>query len=220
MRAMKIIGLLALVLFATTSARKTYALLSSTYGEDSGFQGFTTYTENGLDLLIQFTVYDTWTYPYEFTWDGAVEMPGTDQYIYAYQIFSNQATSTEDIDYFSVLDIDGGAIAQSAIHSTTAQPDETGLGISPDPNVSIDQGSWQWSQEQLLVAGKYSTWLIFSSPNPPTPGTFEVKAAEEQENPFPVPNVPEPSMIALLGLGMTLLFNKQTAGKHSSRRRI
>lgn len=220
MRAIKTIALLAVVLFATASAQKTYALLGSTYGEDSGFQGFTSYTENGLDLFIQFTVYDAWDGLNEFSWAGAVEMPDTDQYIYAYQIFNNLATSTEDIDYFSVLDIDGGAIAQSVIHKTTTQPDETTLGISPDPNVSIVQGSWQWSQEQLLVAGKYSSWLIFSSPNPPTPGTFEVKAAEEQENPFPVPNVPEPSMIALLGLGMALLFNKQTAGKHSSRRRI
>ncbi len=219
MRAIKTIALLAVVLFATTSARKTYALPSSTYADANGWQGFTTYTENGLDLLIQFTVYDAWDGLNEFTWAGAVEMPDTDQYIYAYQIFSNRVTSTEDIDYFGVLDIDGGAIAQSAIHSTTTQPDETGLGISPDPNVSVVQGSWQWSQEQLLEAGKYSTWLIFSSPNPPTPGTFEVKAAEEQENPLVVPS-PEPSMIALFGLGMALLFNKQTAGKHRSRRRI
>jgi len=215
MRVMKTIVLLAIVLFATASAYKAYALPSSTYGEDNGWQGFTSYTENGLDLLIQFTVYDTWTNPGEFTWAGAVEMPDTDQYIYAYQIFSNPQTSTKDVNYFSVLDIDGGAIAQSVIHSTTTQPDETGLGISPDPNVSVVQGSWQWSQQQLLVAGKYSSWLIFSSANAPVKGTFEVKPVEQQENPFPVPNVPEPSMIALFGLGVALLFNKQ-----SRRRRI
>ncbi len=220
MRVTKIIGFVSLVLIAAMSVQKAHAILPySTYGDDNGWGGYTPYSENGLDLLINFNVYDAWTYD-EFTWDGEAELDLDDQYIYAYQIAGHPIASTEDIDYFSVLDIDGNLIPQSAMHSTTTQPDELGLGISPDPCTSVVQGAWEWSQDNLLEAGGLSTWLIFSSPYAPVKGTFEVGIAEEDDDGNPVPGVPEPSMIAILGLGTAMLFNKQTAaGKHKSRRR-
>lgn len=213
MRVTKIIGFVSLVLIAAMSVQKAHAILPySTYGYDNGWQGSIAYNEDGLDLIINFNVYDPWTYD-DFTWEGEAPLLD-DRYIYAYQIFSTM--STEDIDYFSVLDIDGSLIPDSVINSTTTQPDELGLGISPDPCTSVVQGAWEWAQDNLLVAGGFSTWLIFSSPNPPTPGTFEVKIAEEEEEPFPVPEVPEPTMVALLGAGAAMILRK---GRRPDRRK-
>lgn len=208
MRVTKIIGFVSLVLIAAVFVQKAHAILPySTYGDDNGWQGSVFYNEDDLNLLIHFNVYDNWTYD-DFDWEGEAELDLDDQYIYAYQIVSHPIASTEDIDYFGILNLDGGLIPQSAMHSTTTQPDELGLGISPDPCTSVVQGAWEWAQENLLEATGFSTLLIFSSPNPPTPGTFEVKIAEEEENPFPVPGVPEPTMVALLGAGAAMILRK------------
>jgi hypothetical protein len=204
----KTIGL-GLLIGLTLLVQNTSALPNSTYGEDNGWEGYKYYNENGFDLVITFNVYDTQHYPDEFTWEGAVEMPDTDRYIYAYQIFSNQPSdaNTKDVSYFSILDLDKNPISQSLMHATTAQDDPSGVGIAPDPEVSVKQGAWEWSVAGgYILAGKLSTYLIFSSPYEPTEGSFEIKAPEEQGKP-PRP-VPEPGMTALLGMGATMLFTR------------
>ncbi len=192
---------LALLLFLGMAVNDSSAILPySTFGHDD-WQGNTYYSEDGLNLLIYFNVYDI--DDGEFDWQGPVELPD-DGYIYAYQISNHPFLSTEDLAFFSVLDIDGDPIAQDLMIATYAQDDGTG-GIGPDPNVSDVQGAWEWSWENGYVTpGDHSWYLVFTSPYEPTKGTFEVQNSEDQD--VPVPEIPEPMTVALLGLGSAPLL--------------
>jgi len=197
------LGLFICLTLLVQNAGAAGSLPSSTYGEDNGWEGYKYYNENGFDLVISFNVYDTLRYPNEFVWEAdEIEKPDTDRYIYAYQIFSNPL-DTKDISYFSILDINKDPIFQSSMHATTTQPDEQGVGIAPDPLVSIRQGAWEWSlATDFLAAGKSSTYLIFSSPYAPTKGTFEVKSSADTQG---EPPVPEPGTIAFLSIGALIV---------------
>lgn len=196
---------LVLLLFLGTAVNDSSAVLpNSTFGQGE-WQGTTYYNEGGLNLLIFFNVYDV--HDGDFDWDGPVDLPD-DGYIYAYQIGSHESLSTEDLAYFSILDIDGDPIAQDLMSNTYAQDDDSN-GIGSDPNVSTTQGAWEWSWENGYVTpGDHSWFMVFTSPYAPTKGTFEVQSASEYYDDIIVPEdpIPEPTTIALLGLGSASLL--------------
>jgi hypothetical protein len=214
MRVKKIPFLIVAVLSALAlSAGACYAVgqfPNSQYAEDNGWQGSTRYQEEGMDLLVFFTVYDTETYQNEFTWEAELDQPD-DRFVYAYQIVNDPfGLGGEDIDYFSILKLDGTKVDATVIHATTSQKDNTEEGIWPEPLVSSEQGAWEWSSLPLAT-GEFSTWLIFTSDSAPTKGKFEAKVSEYTEP--PVPDVPEPAAVLLMGLGaLTLLRKRNTVG--------
>jgi len=166
---------------------------------DGQWQGTSYYEEDGFDVRIDFAVYDVQEHPEDFEWVAEPAMPGTDRYIYAYQVF-NHPTAEEDIAYFKVLDINRNEIDEALMHSTTSQNDESG-GV--EPLDSTTQGVWEF-EWGILIADTHSYFLIFSSNNAPTAGDYEISSFEP-EGEFAVPT-PEPATIVLLGLSATTML--------------
>jgi hypothetical protein len=214
MKVMKAIGFLSMLIMTAILVQEAAALPVSTYGSANGWAGYKTYTGDDFDVTVVFNVYDTVAYPDEFTWEcDDAEMPDTDRYIYAYQVIASN--DSKDVAAFRILDAAGASLSETSMHSTCAQADDAGVGISPDPVVSAVQGIWEWTAAVGFVeAGESSWFLIFSSAYAPTAGTFAVKAPEESDIPVP-PEVPEPGTIALLGVASSLFIARRTKKRQS-----
>jgi PEP-CTERM putative exosortase interaction domain len=206
MKVMKNANLILCVIVITgILTQNALALPYSTYGSENGWQGYKSYNKDGVNMTVVFNVYDTVANPTEFTWNGGAAMPDTDRYIYAYQITNN--SDSQDISVFNLLDKSKNPLAQQLMHSTCSQSDGSSLSVAPDPAVSTQQGIWEWTASGgLLSAGKNSWYLIFSSDNAPTKGSFEVEAASQTEPPVPTP---EPGTLALLGIASAMFAAKR-----------
>jgi len=222
MKVTKVIGVLSVLIIAVMLVQDAAALPSSSYVDGNGksWQGYKTYTQDGYDAVLEWAVYNVAANP----WAGSVQFPAGDQYIYAYQLLNN-TSSSKDIGSFSVLDIGGNPITQTLIHETQAVAD--GQGVMPDPNPSAVQGEWKWTPGVgFITAGKYSAYLIFSSAYAPTVGSFTVKTPAESDSGVPggtgatgatgttdttgaVNQVPEPGILALLGIASAMFAAKR-----------
>jgi hypothetical protein len=169
--------------------------------ESSYYEGSTTYAINTDDGVlvgrIDFAVYDTFLYQDEFIGDDGFENPGTDRFIYVYQIFNNQTYSDEEISFFALLDIE-----DAPANETSSQDDGSG-GVEP-----IDypaEGVWDF-EGSFIFPGEHSVFLVLTSSTGWVAGSYEIKAGDDD---VPVPDIPEPASIILLGTAGLLLFVKK-----------
>lgn len=210
MRVIRKIGFFSLLVVATLfiqDAAATLILPHSTYGDLNGWQGSRIYEDNGFNVLVDFTVYDTETYQNEFIGTDGFVNPGEGRYIYTYQIFNHPAAD-EDIAYFGIFGIDGATIDEATIDGLSSQDDGAGGVPTYDEYFDDDLARVVWEFDWgILIPGKHSYFLVFSSDYEPTVGDFEIRGFEE-EGEFPVP-VPEPATPILLGLGSALIFMRQ-----------
>jgi hypothetical protein len=197
--------ILCVTIIMSVLVQNAMALPFSTYGSDKNWQGYKNYSENGVKMTLLFNVYDTVANPTEFTWSGG--KPTDDRYIYAYQIINDSAS--KDISLFSLLDKAKNPLSQELMNSSSSQWDGASLSVAPSPKVCVDQGIWTWSaaSDSLLSAGKNSWYLILSSDNAPTKGSFKVETSSGTEP--PVPDVPEPATLALFGFASALFAAKR-----------
>ena len=216
MKVIRKTGLLGLLVIATLflqNVSATILLPVSSYAEAEGnWQGKSYHEKDGYNLRIDFAVYDTEAYPGDFTWAAELDMLETDRYIYAYQIF-NRAGDYEEVSYFSILDIDGNPIVESLMHSTSSQDDERG-GVAPEP--SGTQGVWEY-EGGILIANEHSWFLVFGSQYTPVAGSYDLTPKREP-TPVPVPEIPEPGTIALLGIGGAMMISarrRRSAQRHT-----
>ena len=205
-------GLLILVALFVQNA----AVLANDYPfpmpDSSYYEGFVYYDkylgaeEGRLRGRIDFAVYDTVTYPNQFIGAGGYEEVGTGRYIYAYQIFNAPEGISNPVAYFAVL-----GIAEDIVDGIGAQEDPDN-GVEPSGAYFDGDESrvvWEFTPIYISIGGdaEHSWFLVFSSDQPWVPGDYELKTPEE-ESPLPVPS-PEPSTVALLGLGSALIFSRR-----------
>jgi len=203
--------LLSLLFVVTLFVQDTYSALlvlpHSTYGDLYGWQGSRIYKDNGFNVLIDFTVYDTETYLNEFIGTDGFVNPGQGRYIYAYQIFSHP-TADEDITYFGIFGIET-TIDEATIDGLSSQDDgEEGVPTSDeyfDDDLARVVWEFDWG---VLIAGEHSYFLVFSSNYEPVVGDYEIRSFEE-EGDVPIPEIPEPGMLTLLGIGGAMIFTKR-----------
>ncbi len=189
--------ILVLLMCLTSQVSAVPTRLPQSHYQDGEWQGKNDYTGNGLWVRIEFAVYDTEDHPADFTWDGELDMPAGDRYIYAYQIF-NHPDSMDEVSTFSLMDTEGELVDESSMNSTCSQDD--GYAESVEPTDSDRQGVWEF-EFGTLIPGKASYFLIFSSEHAPQAGGYELVGTEDDDDlPAPI-HSPEPSMVALLGLG-------------------
>jgi hypothetical protein len=214
-----------LVISTILLASQTFVLSASGAAvylpESSHYQGQSYYDSSNVSGYIDFAVYDTETYPYEFVGpdgfgsdlDWWTPAPAENcRYIYAYQVFVTEASS-DAIDYFGIIGIGENAIVKDAstndLWPISGVNDQTGTGTKPDnypyfgsSSLYGQMGVWQFS-DGPLGNGDHSWLLVIGSDNDWTPGnyTFDSSLAGEA----PVPN-PEPATLILLGLGSTVLL--------------
>jgi len=211
---MKEIRLLSLLLVASLfvqSAAATILPYSSLH------QGRSYFNFSGVTGHVDFAVYDTLGTAGD-EWTGAgFTAPGSGQFIYAYQIF-NDVGSAAAIEFFTIMGINDPPTPHNldGIYTMNKQNPWENYpliteGVAPTnsfPNTNLleTRATWEFAGG-LLVADKYSWFLVFSSDHSWTTGKYDINPLTS-DNTTTVPN-PEPCTLALLGLGGTILFTKR-----------
>lgn len=179
--------------------------------------------EFGAGGYVDFAVYDTKEQDVqEF---GIANAPGTGQYIYAYQIFSEE-TSTEAIPYFNLFglpDSDGNTVGtpfadveNGDMGALEDSSDSSELGVDPEGAfyMSTFDGTdekfavWRFDNG-LLLGGENSFILVLRSDKDWVAGGYSFNNYEKN---VVIPETilnPEPCTIMLLGLGGMLLVRRR-----------
>jgi len=210
---MRKIGLLSLLLVSALLLQNAEATILP---YSSHYQGRSYFNESGASGHVDFAVYDTLG-SHGNEWVGAgFAAPGSGKFIYAYQIF-NDVGSSDAIEFFTIMGLNDPPTVQhlGGIDSMTSQdpwadyPFTTESGVAPtDTSVNLDgtRAIWEFAGG-ILIADKYSWFLVFSSDKPWVEGKYEIGTAPT--NIIPVTSNPEPCTLALLGLGGAMVFRKR-----------
>jgi len=217
MRVIRKIGFFSLLVVAGLFIQNASATLAylpdSSYAADT-WQGRRIYRDNGFDVLVNFTVYDTEIYPNEFIGTDGFVNPGQGRYIYAYQIFSHP-TADEDITYFGIFGAET-TIDEATIDGLSSQDDEEGGVPTSDEYFDDDLASVVWEFDWgVLIPSEHSYFLVFSSDYAPVVGDYEIRGVQE-EGDIPIPEIPEPGTLTLLGLSGAAMFirRRRSARRH------
>ncbi len=212
-RAMRRIRFFSLLVAATLFVQNAAATITTILPDSSHHQGRAYYGTR----CIEFAVYDTVTNPDEFIGADGFTAPGTGRYIYAYQIFTNDA-STFPAEYFAIGGIGENALAEPVNDNIGWESDSPGdPGVEPDrayitsSSMLGTMGAWEFD-DSPLVAGEHSYFLVLRSNMDWTWGTYTFNKTLAGEPPIPgSPSIPEPGTLALLGIGslLTLLRRKR-----------
>lgn len=209
----KILMVLCVLAFACSTA---LAVPARILPESSHYQGSRFYdeqTEAGMMRgRIDFAVYDTQT-TNEFVDAGFAAPPAAGRFIYAYQIFNNYAASQIAIDGFTIGTSSGQALAVND-DSISYQDDNQG-GVAPtDAYFSGDytEATWEYldNSTAILLTGDHSYIMVITSDMDYSAGNYQLKPAADAD--FPVPEIPEPATVAMLGLGGALALLKRRRG--------
>ena len=205
-RKIRLLSLLVVTILFVQSASATLLPISS-YA-DGYWQGSRYYdvpVDGGyLRGRIDFAVYDTVAYAGEFI-SVDIENQFDGRYIYAYQILNDYPASEEAVQYFAVFNLEEVPmdVYEDSIDSVEDTPDGGVAATWKDFKDSNVKAVWEFGAG-ILVAGEHSWFLVFSSDRSPVPGDYEISNVRGE---FPAsPEVPEPGMIALLGIGGAMLF--------------
>ncbi|MHC4739744.1 MAG: PEP-CTERM sorting domain-containing protein [Planctomycetota bacterium] len=210
---------LALLLVVTIFVEGASALyLPESSFMDGAWEGVLNYVDEdlGFDVGIAYSVYDAYNLEPQsqeeaFIGDAQDELGLEGQYIYGYQLF-NRPNDAEgeysDLLYFGLLELDETPVDESLINGDTSAMDDHDGGIAPD-SPSPRQGAWGFT-ESVLSNGEKSWILVFSSQYAPVRGTYTLTSSEPD---FPIPDIPEPATIGLLGLGGIAFLMKRRTSK-------
>ena len=212
MRVIRKTGLLSLLVIATLflqNASATLYLPISSYAEVQGnWQGEQLYTENGLEVTVEFAVYHTFsmTFDGEIAFINDLDLDNPYPYIYAYQIFD--LAGSEEIMSFAIFGI--GEYTLDVVEESISSVDDEQGGIAPTSNSfesSNTRGVWEF-EGGTLIAGEHSWFLFFGSGSAPVPGSYEIKGSEVTLGvPEDAEEIPEPATMALLFIGGAMMIS-------------
>jgi len=211
MAVIRKIRLLSLLFAATLFVTNASATLEPLLPESSYHDGFVFYGDDPdytghLRGRIDFAVYDTENLSLadEISLADELDMPG--QYIYAYQIFNDYpGISEEAAAYFSILNFD--ELPFNAYKDSIGSQDDENGGLEPSAayfTPSNTRAIWEFEGSNILKTAEHSWFLVFSSDEDWTPGTYEIKGSDLVPVPEPITSTPEPGTITLLGVGAAL----------------
>ena len=204
----KILVFTLLVLAALLIQNSAAAYANAILPDSSHYQGTVHY--NRIGGRIDFAVYDTDTSNGQAFEADFGTAPGTGQFIYAYQIFTDD--TSQALEYFAIMGIGENAFVSPVNDNISSLDDLTGEGVAPDEYPYIGSSSmygtmgiWEFT-DHLLEGGEHSWFLVLRSPHDWTAGSFTFN--KSLANQTPIPN-PEPCTLALLGLGCVVLFSRR-----------
>ncbi len=172
--------------------------------ESSHYQGRAYKGVSGDRVRVDFAVYDTLG-GNEFA-NAGFAAPGDGQFTYVYQVFNEVEDEDFFIDLFRISEIDPAAIAGA--DQISSQDDQEG-GIATDLeyfNPSFTNGIWEFEQG-ALVKGEHSWFLTLSSDHDYVAGNFSI--VSDPDDGMPIPSLPEPATMILLGVGSVILMARR-----------
>jgi hypothetical protein len=206
-------GLLAIAVLAqNASAVLTEYLPESSYATTEGnWQGFKYYDElfsgeRAIHARVDFAVYDQTNLKAgskEETLVNSLNLDG--QFIYAYQVLNTRSNSDAEITYFALTTLGGASL--SGIDDTTSYDD--GIGGKGPTDIPL-QCTWEFNGNSgMILKDEYSWFLVFSSDYSPVAGDFQVRTIDDS-GPTPIPpEVPEPGILTLLGIGGAMVLSRR-----------
>ena len=209
MHCLKRIMLAGLFIVPVLFAQSAWAAIGF-LPDSSHYQGRSYSNSDPEDRVrVDFAVYDTLG-GNEFAGAGFAA-PGDGRFTYVYQVF-NDLESSDSIYLFRIFEIDLSALEGADISSE----DDLAGGIITDYqrfNLSSTNGIWEFEQG-LLIEGEHSWFLTLSSDNDYIAGNFSINDPDDE---VPIPSIPEPATMILLGIGSLILMAKKKGSAGISR---
>ncbi len=178
----------------------------------SHYQGSTYQGAPGDRVRVDFAVYDTEAYdPDDGDYGNEFEKagfaaPGDGQFTYVYQVFNEVDDSTFSIDLFRIFEIEPGAISEN--DEISSENDQAGGKATSMEyfNPSFTNGIWEFGQNTSIQQGEHSWFLTISSDHDYVAGNFAINSPDDE---VPVPALPEPATMILLGVGSVILIARK-----------
>jgi hypothetical protein len=211
------ISLLSFSLLVLFSAQTIFATVLPS---SSHYEGTSHYSGSGFVGYIDFAVYDTQDHDGdEFAASIGDTAPGVGRYIYAYQIFTNSA-STNIIDYFEVFRSGStDAISDSTanigtVSDSPSDPAEAGVNATRSYfNPSRIKGIWEFNYNgSHIQPAEHSVFLVLRSSSDWIGGNYRFTPSTSDEVPVPEGTstpIPEPLTLTLLGSAGLVILNKR-----------
>lgn len=203
--------MLLLVLLLAVSGSVNAAL---TYLPDSSvWEGYTYYEgDENMSVRLEYAVYDLEDdddVDALDTLDSSITSLGEGQYVYIYQLFTNDETGYLAVESFELLGFD-----TSVISDISSIDDDSGVSVDSD-GLTDSGSSITWMFESVTLGdGTQSYYLVFTSDASPVAGDYElisktsVVVPGTDDSDDSGTEVPEPATVALFGLGMTAVMRK------------
>lgn len=208
MKKMKSLLLLMAVLVFIGSAQAGFVPSYLPESDIESYNGYTTYSGNGVSAYMEFAVYDTRIQQLpEF---AGMEGYQDETYVYAYQIFN---FGGEDIQSVSIFGFNPDAVtSEDNLGASDTLDGVDSEGVETDEWL-LDEDEAVWFFEGgTLIQSEQSWFLLIYSDYSPVAGEFEVNPASDPYVPGGEDNsdpIPEPMTLALLLGGAALSFKRK-----------
>ena len=171
-----------------------------------------TFGDLGITVRLEFAVYNGTQADDVVEWTG---YNGDADFVYAYQIFCEDAAGS--LEYFELTGLNPDSIAsvEEDIHQQESLDSGSIISGGVEPadgsgyfNAAKTKAIWEFD-EGTLMQGDQSWFLFLYSNSGPISGDFSIEPLADDDIPVPDGDVPEPATLAMLAVGALLSLKRK-----------